>query len=454
MPLPQAARAPLLSFAIALAFVLAAHLFFGGAAVDDTTAIDNAAKSALVNADNANDNADDKEDNHAAISTTTTAEDTTTAAITSAITQQPPEDKKWQHYRIRRNDRMHIILPRIGASEDTVRFFLNQKFKSYRKLRRGATIHYRHDTSGDLIQLRYKTGADYYLTAKRDINNQWTAQENPPILTTLTVSRGGRIRKNSSLYESAKDAGISDTAIDALISALDWHIDFFREQRENDAYKMVYEKTVDEDGDLIGTPLLLAYQYESHLRRTPRIVEGLWNAKQGGYYSPKGESMQGAFLRAPLEYRRISSVFGRRKHPILKKWRAHKGVDYAAPTGTPVRATADGVIIKIRKERGYGNVVFIKHYDIYTTVYGHLNRFAKGMRRGRKVKQGEVIGYVGSTGLSTGPHLHYEFRIRGVHKNPLSAALPRRLPPLDKGALAAFMAQTRDALQMLAAAEV
>lgn len=442
MALPEPARAPLISFAIAMAFVVAAHLIFGGITEDDTIIIDTPAESAIINADDADDENVAGDNANAA----------TTAAITTAITQAP-EDEKWQHYRIRRNDRMHIILPRIGASEDAVRFFLNQPFKSYRKLRRGATIDYQQDENGALSKLRYKTGADYYLTAERDNNNQWAARESPPTLTTLTVAQGGRIRKNSSLYESAKDAGISDTAIDALISALDWHIDFFREQRENDAFKMVYKKAVDEDGALIGTPVLLAYQYESHLRRAPRIVEGLWNAKQGGYYSPEGESMQGAFLRAPLEYRRISSVFGRRKHPILKKWRAHKGVDYAAPTGTPVRATADGTITKIRKERGYGNVVFIKHYDIYTTVYGHLHNFARGMRRGRKVRQGEVIGYVGSTGLSTGPHLHYEFRIRGVHKDPLSTALPRRLPPLDKKALADFRAQSQDALQMLMATE-
>ncbi|MGI9337224.1 MAG: M23 family metallopeptidase [Gammaproteobacteria bacterium] len=445
MHIPQPARAPLSSFALAAAFVLAMHLFFGGAMEDAAIEIDTPAESTTVNADNGE------------------GEDITTAAITTAVVQAQPEpptaqkqeeDSSWRHYRIRRNDRMHIILPKIGASEEAVRFFLNQKFKSYRKLRRGATIDYRQNTDGDLVRLRYKTGADYYLTAERGIDGKWAARENPPALTTLTVAQGGRIEKNSSLYESAKDAGIGDIAIDALIGALDWHIDFFREQRENDAFKMVYEKTVDEDGELIGAPVLLAYQYESHLRRTPRIFEGLWNVKEGGYYSPDGESMQGAFLRAPLEYRRISSRFGRRKHPVLKKWRAHKGVDYAAPTGTPVRATADGEIVRLRKERGYGNVVFIKHYDIYTTVYGHLHGFAKGMRRGRKVRQGDIIGYVGSTGLSTGPHLHYEFRIRGVHKDPLSSALPRRLPPLDKKALAAFQTQAQDALGMLAAAEV
>lgn len=437
--LPQPARAPLLSFAIAAAFVAAAHLLFDGADnaanVESTGAPENAITADAVNTGDAIDNG---------------AEDAAVVITTATSAQQAAQE--WMHYRINRNDRMHIILPKIGADENAVRFFLNQNFKSYRKLRRGARIDYRQNENGELIKLRYKTNADYYLTAERGINGEWAAREAAPILTTITVARAGRIDKNSSLYESAKDAGISDIAIDALISALDWHIDFFREQRENDAFKMVYTKAVDEDGELIGAPLLLAYQYQSHLRRTPRIVEGLWNEKEGGYYSPEGESMQGAFLRAPLEYRRISSRFGRRKHPILKKWRAHKGVDYAAPTGTPVRATADGKVIKVRKERGYGNVIFIRHYDIYTTVYGHLHGFAKGMRTGKKVRQGDIIGYVGSTGLSTGPHLHYEFRIRGVHKDPLSAALPRRLPPLDDNALAAFQAQTRDALQMLSAA--
>ena len=390
------------------------------------------------------------------------AMDTTTATdITTAVAEPEPEppqvqtESEWQQYRIRRNDLMHIILPRLGATEDAVRFFLNHNFESYRKLRRGATIDYRQNTAGDLVRLRYKTGADYYLTAELGDDGKWAARENPPVLTTMTVAKGGRIRKNSSLYEDAKAAGIPDTAIDALINALDWHIDFFREQRENDAFKMAYQQVVDEDGELIGAPLLLAYYYQSHLRpRKPRIVEGLWNANKDGYYAPDGESMQGAFLRAPLKYRRISSGFGRRKHPILKKWRAHKGVDYAALPGTPVRATADGIVTKARKERGYGNVIVIKHYDIYTTVYGHLRGFARGLKRNKKVRQGDIIGYVGSTGLSTGPHLHYEFRVRGVHKDPLSAALPRRLPPLDAKALAKFQSQTHDALQMLAAVEV
>ena len=359
-----------------------------------------------------------------------------------ALTQETASGPSWLEYKIRRGDTMSRILPKIHASQEAEQFLLSQKLKSYKKLRRGERLQFQLDDSGNLSALLYKTSPSYYLRAGRDENGIWWAEEKPPILLTVTQKKGGRI--NSSLFAAADRAGFSNLALDSLIETLETQIDFYRDTREGDTFRAIYEETQDKDGKIIGSGKLLAFEYVS-LRRgvnKPRTIRGAWNAAEKSYFSPNGDGMQGAFLRAPLKFRRISSRFSHRRfHPVLKRWRPHRGVDYAAPSGTPVRATADGVITKIATQRGYGKVIMISHFDIYTTVYAHLRGFAKGMRKGRKVNQGDVIGYVGQTGLATGPHLHYEFRVRGKHKNPLSADIPRQMPPLKGKTLENFQAQ-------------
>ena len=163
--------------------------------------------------------------------------------------------------------------------------------------------------------------------------------------------------------------------------------------------------------------------------RAHRAVYFSKDGKSGGYYTPEGKNVEKAFLRSPIEYSRVSSGFsGSRMHPVLNRIRAHKGVDFAAPVGTPIKATADGVIAFAGRENGYGNVIKMDHQSKYSTVYGHLSRFASGLRTGQRVKQGDVIGYVGMTGLTSGPHLHYEFKIDGQQRNPMSVALPNAQP--------------------------
>jgi len=167
----------------------------------------------------------------------------------------------------------------------------------------------------------------------------------------------------------------------------------------------------------------------------------LYRNPEGGesYYTPEGKSLHKSFLRSPLEFTRISSGFSLgRYHPILQRMRAHKGVDYAAPTGTRVKASSDGVVAFVGKKGGYGNVIVLQHRNDVSTVYGHLSRFAKGLHRGEKVSQGEIIGYVGMTGMATGPHLHYEFLLHGKHRDPLKVALPTA-EPLPRKYKADFM---------------
>ncbi|HET9404210.1 MAG TPA: M23 family metallopeptidase, partial [Burkholderiales bacterium] len=206
-----------------------------------------------------------------------------------------------------------------------------------------------------------------------------------------------------------------------------------------------------DQGEPVRAGRMLAAEFVNQ-GRTYQAVYFQYAEGQGGYYTPEGKNIRKAFLRSPLEFSRISSGFSNRFHPILKQWRAHKGIDYAAPTGTRVKATGDGIVeFAGRHEGGYGNLVVLRHQSKYTTWYGHLSGFAKGIRKGARVAQGDAIGYVGATGLATGPHLHYEFRINDVHQNPLRVVLPSAPPinPAQKPAFDAAAAPLSQQLELL-----
>lgn len=206
-----------------------------------------------------------------------------------------------------------------------------------------------------------------------------------------------------------------------------YDIDFAQDLRTGDEFELVYEeKTV--DGKTIGTGNILSARFTNRGKVYTAIR---YTDKQGNtnYYDADGASLRKAFIRTPVDFARISSRFSNgRKHPILNKIRAHKGVDYAAPRGTPIKAAGDGRVTLAGRKGGYGNTVVIKHGQRYQTLYAHMQGFAKGVRAGSTVKQGQIIGYIGTTGLSTGPHLHYEFQVNGVHVDPLSQKLPTADP--------------------------
>lgn len=370
--------------------------------------------------------------------TTTPEAETTTAQIPDAVDDDAPEP--WLEYRIRRNDTMARILQRIGADQEARDFLLAQKMKSYRKLRRGDAVQFRLQ-NGQLSELQYKTSPEYYLRAGRDESGKLWASENPPELTPREEGRGGVIGEGEGLFIAADRAGVDDRAIQALIDLLETRVDFYRGVWAGDSFRVIYDRMTDPDGETAQVGRVKAFEFVNR----GRVIRAAWSESAGGYYDESGTAMKSAFLSAPLKYNRISSRFsGRRFHPVLKKWRAHRGVDYAARSGTPVRSTADGVVTFAGRKGGYGNLILVSHFKIYTTAYGHLRGFAKGVRKGRRVSQGQVIGYVGSTGLSTGPHLHYEFRVRGVHRDPLSERVPKQLPPLSGEALANFKAETAE----------
>ena len=208
-----------------------------------------------------------------------------------------------------------------------------------------------------------------------------------------------------------------------MVRIFGWDIDFVLDIRSGDSFHMIYEDYV-MDGKKLTDGALLAAEFTTQ-GNTYRAIRFENDDGEYSYFAPNGESMLGTFLRSPVEFSRVSSKFGQRKHPILKTWRAHRGVDYAASRGTPIRATADGKVDLAGQKGGYGKTVILSHAGRFTTLYAHMTGFAKGIKRGARVQQGQVIGYIGSSGLATGPHLHYEFRLDGVHRNPLTYKTPK-----------------------------
>jgi len=235
-----------------------------------------------------------------------------------------------------------------------------------------------------------------------------TYGSNTPEHTTITITR--------SLNYDAKKANISPKIVDDIIRIFSWEIDFNRDLRKGDRFIIV--------GNRGANPSALIY-----IGATKRVAVFSYTDKLGrtGYYDINGKSLYPSFLRAPLKYKRISSKFQRKRfHPILKTWRPHRAVDYAAKTGAPVYSVASGVVQYRKRMGALGNVIYIKHGSNYVTVYAHLSKFSSGLRPSSKVRKGQVIGYVGSTGRSSGPHLHYELRYKGIRKNPLTHPLPKQ----------------------------
>jgi murein DD-endopeptidase MepM/ murein hydrolase activator NlpD len=241
----------------------------------------------------------------------------------------------------------------------------------------------------------------------------------------------------SSLFQSGMKNGVSRDLLYNLSSIFQWQIDFSKDLRPGDRYALIYEERSLDGRKYASGPILAA---EFVVRgKTYRAIRQVSQNGTSHYFTPDGESLEGLFLRSPMRMAQITSPFStRRYHPELKKWRAHKGVDYGGRTGDPVMATADGLVTFVGRKHQYGKVITLQHGQKYLTLYAHLSRFAKHIRNGSTVTQGQVIGYVGSTGLSTGPHLHYEFRVNGVHKNPLTVKLPRSFA-IDRALRSEFM---------------
>jgi len=357
--------------------------------------------------------------------------------------------------RIRAGDTLASVLQRLELDAPGLQRFLTQdaSARSIYKLYPGRSVQAATDAEGKLVWLRYiHTPGDEnngQVTTRMLLvtpsDDSYAAREISDSTDRQTRVAVGTIR--SSLFGATDAAGIPDSVTLQMADILNSKIDFLRDLRRGDQFRVVYEVR-SHQGRYAGAGRVLALEFVNN-GKTHNAVWFSPDGKSGSYYDFDGVSLRGAFLRTALKFSRISSTFGMRMHPIHKTWTGHKGVDYAAPSGTPIHSTADGTVEFAGQQRGYGNVVIIQHFGKYSTVYAHQSRIAPGIKPGVKVSQGQLIGYVGSTGWATGPHLHYEFRIADRPVDPLAADLPVSRP-LDAAEARKFKAAVLPYQQQIA----
>ncbi|MGA9164195.1 MAG: peptidoglycan DD-metalloendopeptidase family protein [Thiobacillus sp.] len=304
-------------------------------------------------------------------------------------------------------------------------------------VRAGKRIQATTTQDGQLLAIRFERSDAPALMVRRQ-GEAFVAEESSDLVETRVVMRSGRVL--SSLYGATDSAGIPDKIADQMAETFSTSLDFRNELRRGDTFSVIYTVNY-RNGEPISAGKLLAAEFVN-AGKPHRAVLFRDPFGREDYYTPEGESLKKGFLRSPLEFSRITSGFtSSRLHPLLGFYRAHTGVDFGAPTGTRVKATGDATVAFAGRKGGYGNLVILRHQNGYETYYAHLSAFAPGVRPGRSISQGEVIAYVGTTGASTGPHLHYEVRIAGTPYNPLSVKLPGSAP-LDAAQRARFLQQT------------
>jgi murein DD-endopeptidase MepM/ murein hydrolase activator NlpD len=348
---------------------------------------------------------------------------------------QPADERYWREERIRRGDTVATILTRLGVDDSEALTFLLQAkgVRSLYQLVPGRAVSAIVSAEGKLVRLSYlNTGGKRLLVEKSAAG--YLATEQVPAMEAHLVQSSGEI--SSSLFEATDAAGLHENIAIQFAEIFSSDIDFHRDLRRGDRFSVIYEANY-ADGEFVGFGRVLAAEFVSQ-GKVYRAVYFTDREGRAGYYAPDGRNMRKSFLRSPLEFSRVTSGYSTsRFHPVLKIWRAHRGIDYGATVGTAVRATADGVVSEAGWRSGYGKVIKLRHANGYTTVYGHLSRFAPKLQRGGRVIQGETIGFVGMTGLATGPHLHYEFLVNGAQANPMRLALPPG-PPINDSGRAAF----------------
>lgn len=356
--------------------------------------------------------------------------------VTEAAEKSPSSGVEAMEVVVRRGDTLSGIFRRTGlktSAHELVRS--SQAARRLSSLRPGDVLRILA-REGVMERLEYDPDPLRRLVVHRNGDGFSAAWERQPAQTHTRIAHGTITR---SLFQDGKDAGIPDAVLMDMTRLLGWDIDFSRDLRPGDSFAVIYEEH-ERDGRKLASGPILAVEFTNR-GRTYRAFRYTTAAGETDYYTERGAPLRGQFSRNPVDAARISSRFSlRRWHPVLHRFRAHKGVDYAAPTGTPVRATADGKVIHKGRKGGYGRTVILKHGKRYTTLYAHLSRYARGLKVGGRVRQGEIIGYVGRSGLATGPHLHYEFRVDGKHKDPLKVAV-RRADPLPRTELARFRAR-------------
>jgi murein DD-endopeptidase MepM/ murein hydrolase activator NlpD len=353
----------------------------------------------------------------------------------------------------RSSDTPEALLQRLGLNDPAAAAFLRQNPEARQALlgRAGRSVSAEASDRQELLSLttRWIDGdSDTHfkrLVVQRSGKGFTARVELAPLTASLRLGSGTIY---SSLFAATDDARIPDAVAIQVAEIFSGNIDFHRALRKGDRFSIVYE-ALEADGEPLRTGRVVSAEFLN----AGKTYQAMWfqeAGQKGGYYTLDGESLRRAYLASPLAFSRVTSGFKMRFHPILQTWRAHLGVDYAAPTGTAVRSVGDGVVEFAGSQGGFGNVVYIKHRNNHTTVYAHLSRIS--VRKGQSVGQGETVGAVGATGWATGPHLHFEFRVNGRHMDPMTIAQQSESVPVSSGARQAFAHKVAATRQQLAAA--
>jgi murein DD-endopeptidase MepM/ murein hydrolase activator NlpD len=360
-----------------------------------------------------------------------------------------PEESSWKTWTVKSGDSLARILSehQIPASTVSKILKLGKHGRLLTRIKPGQKIRLKI-VNKQLQSLHYYPDDLHRLSIDLE-NGEFHSQYQETFTETRLSFAHGILEQ--SLFLSAKQAGVSSKLTMQLISIFGWDIDFAMDVRPGDRFSILYESHY-QNGDKLTDGNILAATFTNRGRQL-KAVRFTDNKGDSGFYAPDGRSMKKSFLRTPVKFSRISSRFSLgRKHPVLNKIRAHHGVDYAAPKGTVVKSTGNGKVIFRGRKGGYGKTLIIQHGQKYKTLYAHLSRYARKTRKGKRIQQGQIIAYVGQSGLATGPHLHYEFRVNNKHKNPLTVKFPTARP-LAKKYVKAFRQQAQPLLQQLEAHE-
>ncbi|AOT06947.1 peptidoglycan DD-metalloendopeptidase family protein [Pseudoalteromonas luteoviolacea] len=355
---------------------------------------------------------------------------TLSEAVEETKEQENTVTYDYADHKVRAGDSLAVLFKRAGYSAQTLHNLVNtnEETRKLTKIHPGETLSFANDTQGNLAQLKYVLSKTDTLYVTRTEDGKYATQITSKEIETREKTAGGKIR--SSFWTAGISAGLTQRQIMNFANIFGWDVDFANDIREGDTFTLVYESHY-VDGEEIGNGKIIAAEFMNQGDRYTAIRH-----TNGEFYTPEGRSMKKAFLRAPVNFKYISSNFNpRRLHPVTKQVRPHRGIDYAAKVGTPVVAAGNGRVTKAGFNRLNGNYVFIEHGSQYTTKYLHLHKLH--VKTGQKVKQGHKIGTVGATGRVTGPHLHYEFLVDGTHRNPRTVKLPKSLS-LPKQELAKF----------------
>lgn len=377
-----------------------------------------------------------------------------TGAVTATTSNEKAKEATKFSFRtvsIRKNDTLAKIFNRYGiSSKELKEIMADETAKEHlTSLQPGQTLKLQINSNNKLDELNLDMGPGNSLIVARKESGFDVQHKQTPLEKKIAFGKG---EIQASLASSARKAGLDSNIISQMVDIFGSNIDFSQDLQPNDKFRVLFEQKCLDNSPIQTGPILAAeIVYGGGAKSGGKKIQAIrYTDKTGNtaYFSPDGQGLNQAFLRSPVNFTSISSGFGRRRHPVLHKLRQHKGVDFAAPRGTPVQATGDAKVVFVGTKGGYGKVVELQHGPRYSTLYAHLSKFAKDIKTGTAIKKGQVIGYVGRTGLATGDHLHYEFRIDGVHHNPLTVSLPKsKLIP--DGNKRQFIAHAKEMIRLM-----